>query len=945
MKSTLRSNLLTAVQAGLLLFLITATASAADFSVNVPFRAGAGQLQAGRVKITLRMQNPANPGAVGVDQLITLDSVGGSPLGSPRTMTATTVGAVNAATGFRVAFYSLASAPNDVVIDVTFLSKFTTPGNFCVSNTMASFTLALRYNPGGGNTIQSYRLSSYSAPADLIPEQCGCINRRLNTPGAVWASPPPGTDMGRHPYDVVLVLDRSGSMGDPIPAGLSGSDSAIKMNALKEAVKTFIDQWKLEIDAPPDDRLAIVWFETGVTVEAPGNFVRRDSPGGWDALKNAVNAQTTADSTAMGDGVSKGVDLLQDNDVGNDRNIVLLTNGMQNVGNLIIPDAVNPSLHDFFWLNKTPAAGYQPLASMCVPMDAIGVGGAPGDIPIDLLTAISTETGAEAQLPVNSIAMANAFGNSLVNILKGNTMSVLKREEGTLNSGSSQAPPALFNLDSSVRQGIVVLGWSGAGNDNALKLDVFPPSGPTPVFAQQVTTPFYIIKTVELPTSGSPGGWQALVSRTTGNANIPYYVSVYTMEGRFSSRFEFKKADYGTGDDIVLTATLGFGGQPLLGQGNGLSVRVERPESAINTLLHNMNVPDAVLTTQPAGVSTDSYTRPYERKVFDLLKSTTFGQQVEPRADPETFRMLDNGNPANGDAKAGDGIYSMRYPRTRVPGRYRFKVAMNLTTPTGTVNRIEQHDTEVNVLVIDSKQSEVNSTRDLVTPGKYRLDIVPADRFGNFLGPGYADQIQVALVGPGAVSGTVVDERQNGTYTVQLTGVSDAAATRAKIRFRNDEFSDRSISESGKPTRRYAIFAGVGGNFPHGDFGTLFNTGVSAHAGFEYMFTNRVSTELSAGYERFNFAFGSSHLNMGRASANIKFYPVIGTFQFGLFGGGGVYVFNSGDTHGGLNIGAVGEYRLNTTVGLESTYNFHSIFASGQHLNYSTLTGGIRFRF
>ena len=942
MKRTLRSKLLTAVQAGLLLFLITATASASDFSVNVPFRGGMGQLQVGRVKIKLKMQNP---GAVGVDQLITLDTVGGVQLGSPRTMTNTTTGAVNASTGYRVAFYALAGTPNDVIIDITFLSKFTS-NNFCAPIAPAAFTLALRYNPSGGNVIQEYRLSSYSAPADLIPEQCGCVNRRLNSPGAAWATTPLGaTDKGRLPYDVVLVLDRSGSMGDTIPAALMGSDSAVKMVALQAAVSTFIDQWKLEADAPPDDRLAVVWFETGVTVEAPGNFVRRDAVGGWDALKTAVNGQTTADMTAMGDGVSQAVDLLQDNDVGSDRHIVLLTNGMQNQGNLIITDAVNPALHDFFWLNKTPAAGYQPLASMCVPMDAIGVGGAPGDIPIDLLTAISTETGAGVQQPVNSVAIANAFGNSLVNILKGNTMSVLKRAEGTLNSGSSQAPVTLFNLDQTVRQGIVVLGWSGASNANALKLDVFAPSGPTPVFTQQVITPFYIIKTVEMPANGAPGEWQALVSRTTGNANVPYYVSIYTMEGKFSSRFDFKKAEYGTGDDIILTASLGFGGKPLLGQGNGLSVRVERPESAINTLLHNMNVSDAVLTTQPAGVSADSYTRPYERKVFDLLKNTTFAQQIEPKADPETFRMLDNGNPANGDTTAGDGVYSMRYPRTKVPGQYRFKVDMNLTMPTGTINRVEQHDTQVNVLVIDNAQSEVNSTRDLATPSKFRLDIVPADRFGNFLGPGYADQIQVALVGPGAVSGAVVDERQNGTYTVQLTGVSDPANTRVKVRFRNKEFSDRPIRDLEKPTRRYAIFAGVGGNFPHGDFGVLFGTGVSAHAGFEYMFTNRVSTELSAGYERFNFKFGSFHQNMGRASANIKFYPVIGTFQFGIFGGGGVYVFGSGDTHGGLNIGAVGEYRLNTTVGLESTYNFHTIFTSGQQLNYSTLTGGVRFRF
>src|SRR5207237_1392068 len=152
-----------------------------------------------------------------------------------------------------------------------------------------------------------------------------------------------------------------------------------------------------------------------------------------------------------------------------------------------------------------------------------------------------------------------------------------------------------------------------------------------------------------------------------------------------------------------------------------------------------------------------------------------------PKPAPTLFNLLDNGNPANGDTVAGDGIYSGRFTTTRVPGLYRFKVTMNLTSPTSQqISRIEQRNTEVNVLVIDPQQSEVSSTQDLITPTKFRLDIVPADRFGNFLGPGYADQIKITLVGSGTV-GPVVDERQNGTYTAQLTGVPDPATTRAKV--------------------------------------------------------------------------------------------------------------------------------------------------------------------
>jgi hypothetical protein len=448
-----------------------------------------------------------------------------------------------------------------------------------------------------------------------------------------------------------------------------------------------------------------------------------------------------------------------------------------------------------------------------------------------------------------------------------------------------------------------------------------------------------------LPTNGAAGDWRAEISRKSGNAAVPYHMSVYTFEAKFSSRFDFTTVSHGTGDDIILTATLGFGGLPLTGQAGGLKVQVERPASALSTVLHQANTPISVLTT-PVGVSADSYSTPYDRKLLQLLETTGLGQAIDPKPDPQLVTLFDDGDPAHGDAVAGDGVYSMRYGQTRIPGRYRFKIAMNATTPSGPVNRIEQRDAEVQVLKIDAAQSEVNSTKDITIADKYRIDIVPADRFGNFLGPGYTDQIKVTLVGPGTVSTPVVDERENGTYTVELTGVTAPATTRVQVSYLGQTFADKTVRDAGKAARPFAVFFGIGGNFPHGPFSTAFNSGVSARFGFEYMFTNRVSVEGTLGYDRFASAFSSNHLNLVRGSGNLKFYPVIGTFQFGVFGGGGVYHFDSGGgTHGGVNIGAVGEIRLNTSVSIESNYNFHNVFTSGSSTRFSTLQGGIRFRF
>src|SRR5262249_55083327 len=214
----------------------------------------------------------------------------------------------------------------------------------------------------------------------------------------------------------------------------------------------------------------------------------------------------------------------------------------------------------------------------------------------------------------------------------------------------------------------------------ALKLQLFAPGSTTPVFKTQVNEARYAIQTIELPTNGIPGGWRAEVSRNSGNADVPFYLSIYTFEGRFSSKLDFKATQHAPGDDIILTAALGFAGQPLLGQANGLKVQVERPPSGLSNALHQIDVPPSVLTTAPSstnpGISTDSYTSHYERKLFHLFQTTSLGQQIEPKPEPQLLTLVDDGNAANGDATANDGIYSARYTQTRVPGRYRFKVTM-----------------------------------------------------------------------------------------------------------------------------------------------------------------------------------------------------------------------------------------------------------------------------
>ncbi|MCA1614982.1 MAG: outer membrane beta-barrel protein [Acidobacteria bacterium] len=153
--------------------------------------------------------------------------------------------------------------------------------------------------------------------------------------------------------------------------------------------------------------------------------------------------------------------------------------------------------------------------------------------------------------------------------------------------------------------------------------------------------------------------------------------------------------------------------------------------------------------------------------------------------------------------------------------------------------------------------------------------------------------------------------------------------------------------------RRWGLSLHAGVSIPHGNFGNVYNPGPNVGFDLEYRLNRRFSLEAVYTYNRFRgetFTFlgepftldGTSIHNL---SLNGKVYgstsPVRPFFNFG----GGVYVFDSATARGGLNAGGGLQFDLTPTVALDSMYNFHNVFTSGPHVRYSTVQGGVRFRF
>jgi hypothetical protein len=637
--------------------------------------------------------------------------------------------------------------------------------------------------------------------------------------------------------------------------------------------------------------------------------------------------------TPLGDGIRMAIDNWNA-DKKNDLSIVLMTNGMQNAGHQVVPDTIHP---DLLALYDTEDGVNVPLRDKCILIQTIGVG-APGDVPSDLLNKIAEQTGGISDLTAVS-TMDFSFQSALVESLKGNTMDLVSRVRSTLNRNvMDRTHEVTFNP--SVKRAIFVLGWRSWAD--ALELEVSKPPGRTsitPALKLENDNPdklFYTVQAVNIPAEGPPGLWSVKVKRKgTNTSPIVYHLSIYVVEEKFAYRLGFNKADFGTGDDIILRAELSEKGLPLKNQDGALKVEVSRPLTALGSFLKAREV---AVSQSPGGDDPES---PYMRKLRNLLENTKLRRLIEPVKDTVTYTLYDSGNLSeHGDKKADDGIYSMKYTNTKVPGQYKFKVTLNTTTPvSGKISRVEERETMVMVKTADPDESEIYQEK---LPGEKRLiTIIPADQFGNFLGPGYEENISITSSVGNAPP--IEDKRVNGTYTTIFSNVPSDVDPIYTIKLYGKEFFTGPISP---PPERVIIGAYWGRNIPYNSLNIAYNSGWSLEGILEYLFSPRASIFASVGWNKFNPDLpGLEELKVINFSGNLKLYPVIGTFQLSIFGGGGYYLFDEPfEDRFGLNLGSAAELRISTSFSIEAKYNYNYVFTSGDKTKFATIQGGLRLR-
>jgi hypothetical protein len=163
--------------------------------------------------------------------------------------------------------------------------------------------------------------------------------------------------------------------------------------------------------------------------------------------------------------------------------------------------------------------------------------------------------------------------------------------------------------------------------------------------------------------------------------------------------------------------------------------------------------------------------------------------------------LLDNGDPANGDAVAGDGIYSAVFRNTVEEGNYHFAVSAAATTPDGPYQRARRLSVFVRPK-IDPDNTDfqlVSTTPQRIGGPVVRLRLTPRDRLGNFLGPDYLDHLTIKT--SLGTDETALEDKLNGSYEKAFRLPTNTADPTFTVEFDGKQVFSKRLSELNIPVK------------------------------------------------------------------------------------------------------------------------------------------------
>jgi hypothetical protein len=551
---------------------------------------------------------------------------------------------------------------------------------------------------------------------------------------AALANPPPPP----RPLDVMIVFDRSGSMGSTAPPV-----GRTKLQEAQDAASLFVQL----VREGAGDRLGLVTFSSAASLPTALGLAaakKVELVGPPPFTTGDVGAITAGGSTSIGAGV--GIALLAFGGTStNDRAILLLTDGLQNTLPMI--EEIEGSLG-------------------ATKLNVIGLG-SDADIDGPLLSRVARQHGGQFTRAVDGLALRKFFGLSFGNIFEAGA---LGDPEFVLRVNQAESDPHKFSVCGE-EQITVVLGWDDPSTP--LRAHIRTPSGK--LINERKVRPVrgrtWVFWKIPLPHQGERDGtWTFTVERVPSGgefqppaSDVRYFFLVICSGGPKLVHLGGPRRVY-TGDPLDSLVGLHFS--------NGTS-----PHAKVKLIIKAPTVSLGQLVTnaglQPPSTSVDAVSGFYATLQSIARLS---GGTLPVSASTITVPLFDDGSHDDG-AMEPDGIYNNRLKDlTRVEGTYEFRAVATFGEGC-TATREAFWSVHVEP-AIDPNRSDVEFVDVSDQPdGRHgTLVITPRDPYGNPLGPGRGDRFTVSPIAGVKITGNVKDGG-DGSYGVRVVWDPSVAPT------------------------------------------------------------------------------------------------------------------------------------------------------------------------
>lgn len=726
------------------------------------------------------------------------------------------------------------------------------------------------------------------------------------------------------PIDLMLVLDLSGSMLSPMPAGAPLS----KLEVLERDTKVFLNAWQdfiIDPDPAAGHRIGLSYFKTDIDCYGgwPSCALKTDTIG----LHQYLVSQTTTwtDLTAMGGGLQNAINCLDDPN--KNRQILLFTDGMQNVNPLVDPGTLDIKYGSASDDSNIPESTPDPTNLNDIGQKIYAVGVGISDITYQDLLQDITLNDANAYFEIDATEELDDDLTTLItSITSCNSPKVIDYRKGTLAGGNADE---VFKVSGNAEKVL----FKVCSHECNVDFKLFRGGAEIPSSAGIVSHGgYYKLFTLQFPlvVGGqvvNPGGdWKLEIS---GQSGAGYRAAALEDESSLNFQTAMVSIDHRIGDTLKLKASLDLLGQVITA---GCEVRaiILKPGEDLGDLLATTKIPGDNFQLNKKKEWPPYIILPPGQSSFEKGMSPGHRKYQVLMSDPVLFaRMKGKENIINLEKQA-DGSYSGFYTNTDVSGPYRVVFqATGFAPGIGDINRVESKSTIVQYGVVLRSASDLYVMPAAGTNTPARLSVRPRDYSGKFIGPDCDASVMVST-SEGSVRNRI--NKLDGRYTADLVYPSGNDPTVTVTVFEDTIYN-------GKVSGLYEKFSvGLTGAYtlPISNFANTHSGSVGGIVDFEWMFSRMFSLDVQAGLWTFSpsysIAGGTALLHYAPPVAAAGFIPYVGA-------GAGIYKPENIDLSTGI-AGKVGFKRrlggpgsINKCLSIDLNHVWLDINATYYYLN------------